>query len=123
MHFCVARRALDGVHVEVVVRVDVPRPHAPVVARRAELLLVAVRAELRVVRGDVLVALDEVRRVLRVVQPARRLHRAAREHVLRRPPSFAPPFTWHVSHAAFASPRAAASGCWWQPKQPRMRGI
>ena len=48
----------------------------------AEVLLVTVGAELRVVRGDVLVPLHEVGRVLRVVQPARRLHLAAREHGL-----------------------------------------
>ena len=67
---------LDGVHVQVVVRVDAARAHAAVVAVGAEVLLVAVGAELRVVGGDRLVALDEVGRVLGVVQPARRQERA-----------------------------------------------
>ena len=50
----------------------------------AEVFLVAVGAELRVVGRDGLVALDEVRRVLGVVQPARRLEGAAGEHRLDR---------------------------------------
>ena len=62
---------------------DAPRPDATVVAAGAVLFLVAVRAELRVVRGDVLVALDEVGRVLRVVHPARRVEHAARERGLQ----------------------------------------
>src|SRR5579883_2421864 len=50
---------VDGVHVQVVVRVHVARPDAPVVAVRAEVLLVAVGAERGVVGRDALVPVDE----------------------------------------------------------------
>src|SRR6185437_13640442 len=46
---------LDGVHVQVVARVDRARPDPPVVAVGAEVFLVAVGAELRVVGGHRLV--------------------------------------------------------------------
>src|SRR5271154_6261517 len=66
----------DGVHVQVVVGVNSPRTHAPIVAIGAEVFFVAIRAELRVVGGYRFVAFDEIRRVLGVVQPPRRLEGA-----------------------------------------------
>jgi len=60
---------LDGVHVQVVVRVHASRPDAAIVAVRAEVLFVAVRAERRVVGRNRLVTLDEIGRVLGVAEP------------------------------------------------------
>lgn len=75
---CHAR--FDRVHRDVVVRVDGAWAHSAIVTIGAEVFFVAVRAKLRIVRGDHLVPLDEIGRVLRVVHPARRLHLARREH-------------------------------------------
>src|SRR6202041_971897 len=70
---------LDRVHRDEVVRVDRPRAHLAVVAVGAEVLAVAVGAELGVVRGDLAVAEDPVGPVLGVVEPPWRAHLAAGE--------------------------------------------
>ena len=120
---------LDRVHRDVVARVDRVGAHFAVVAVGAVVLAVAVRAELRVVPGDLAVAEDPVGTVLGVVEPAGGVHLAADE---RRPHArvaadgsrvwVASVATWQTRQSLLAVPRAAESAIWWQAKQPRMRG-
>src|SRR6266542_3953320 len=72
----------DGVHRDPVVGVHAARPDFTVVAVGAVTLGVAAAAKSAVVGRNALVALDEVGRVLRVHEPARRLELARREEHL-----------------------------------------
>lgn len=70
-----AHPGLDGVHVQIIVRMDRSRANAPVVAIRAEFVLVAASAEGRILACDLLVALEKIGRMGRITQPRRREQR------------------------------------------------
>src|SRR6266542_955245 len=72
----------DGAHRDPVIGVNAARPDFTVVAVGAVTLGVAAAAKSAVVGRNALVALDEVGRVLRVHEPARRLELARREEHL-----------------------------------------
>jgi hypothetical protein len=78
-----AHARLDGVHVQVVVRMNRSRANSSIVAVGTECILVAARAERRIIAGNALVPREEVGRVFSVPQPWRRVEDARCEHRLQ----------------------------------------
>jgi hypothetical protein len=76
---------LDGVHIEVVIRVDRSWADPSIVAVGAERVLMAACAERRIVAGHTLVPRQEIGRVLRIPHPGRWVESARCEHRLHAP--------------------------------------